>query len=131
MMNDMYQLKSQEYYKLLEAYINICNEALKQNKHNFPFNHMWKVIKDQCKNQEINIALIDDRPDPVGALRLSDDGVRVSPSKQEDEATKGCHIKLSHIQHVLNNKEEYIKDPARINWHWIETMIENYKSPQG
>lgn len=119
-----------DFSQLLSAYIHICNEALTKNKDNFPFNQLWQALKDKCQNRVVNIALIDDKPEPICSLSIAEAGVMICEA-QKNTHHQDCHIKLSHIKHVLENKEAYIKDPALIDWHWIETMLENYKSPQG
>ncbi len=116
--------------KIIESYIDICNEVLEKNKNNFPFNRMWEAIKNKCYNQNINIALINDQPEPICNLSISEDGVILSKIRTNN-THKDCHMKMSYIKHVLQNKDIYVSDPALIDWHWIETMIENYKSPQG
>jgi hypothetical protein len=128
--NDNHQINDFGNYQILEAYIQICNKALAYNKHKFPFNKIWEAISQKCQNQDINIALVDDYPTPVCRLSFSNKGVELSETNSHDNS-KRCHIKLSHIKNVLKNQEEYIQDPTKIDWHWIEMMIDNHKSSQG
>lgn len=113
----------QDYHALISEYVAICNEALERNKKNFPFQSIWKAIEGKYQNKEVNIALIEDNPKPSCQLTLSGQGIEVSMGESDTEKKNTCHMKLSHIRDVVDNKQKYIDNPARIDWHWIEELI--------
>ena len=64
----------EEYERIFERYLDVCNRALKKNKHKFPYTEIWKARwKDLTPNNILQCAVYDDRPKIVYTLQLTED----------------------------------------------------------
>jgi hypothetical protein len=110
---------------LLNAYVAICNQALQENKDMFPYKSIIEAFYQTIEGKKIALSLIDDEPKVIGCLSLEKDGVKLSPlDVDENQAVKinMCHLKMSYLKNVVLNPHEYIKNPAKIDWRWIENI---------
>jgi hypothetical protein len=110
---------------LLNAYVAICNQALQENKDIFPYKSMIEAIHHTIEGKKIALSLIDDEPKVIACLSLEKDGVKLLPlDTEENQFVKinMCHLKMSYLKNVIDNPQEYIKNPAKIDWRWIENI---------
>lgn len=109
-----------EYERIFEQYLDVCNQALKRNKNRFPFKEIWKArVKSLGKNSVLQCAVYDDRPKVVYSLKLTED-MEIKIIKKEVVAQEDVWpFKIGYLKHVIDNPEEYIEHPANLDWGWL------------
>ena len=110
----------EEYERIFERYLEICNQALEKNKDKFPYMEIWKA---RWKNSELgNImqcAVYDDRPKLIYTLELTEDMKIKVIKKTQVGPEDAWPFKYSYLKHVVDNPEDYIEQPANLDWGWL------------
>lgn len=108
---------------LINRYFQICNEALQANKDKAPFKHILQAAQTQNALKDVGIAVIEDHPTSQFIMHLNGDKIEV-------ETNESCHqcqckaqwrVPKSYLENVIRNPEEYIKNPAKIDWEWLQS----------
>ena len=64
----------EEYERVFERYLDICNEAIEKNKDKFPYMEIWKARwKNLGTDNILQCAVYDDRPKIIYTLQLTED----------------------------------------------------------
>src|ERR1700681_2998326 len=64
----------EEYERIFERYLDICNQAIVKNKDKFPYMEIWKAQwKNLGPGNTLQCAVYDDRPKIVYTLQLTED----------------------------------------------------------
>lgn len=115
---------------LFKKYIDICNMALDKNKDRFPFNHILHGLKNENDAQSIRVKIMNDREEPQFYLQLSEGKINydltscqnMCGSCNNDCPSKNSvwQVKESYLQDVTENPEEYIQNPAKLDWEWAK-----------
>lgn len=120
--------------ELFQQYLSVCNEALKKNKDKFPFKQiiaaatlqegvpMLHSDKVPHAKDEIEVCIVNDEPEPSFTIRLEHDQIvsECCCAKKGQECDKKWKIPKSYMLDVINNPDEYIDNPAKINWEWLQ-----------
>ena len=113
-----------EYERVFERYLDICNQAIEKNKDKFPYNEIWKARwKNLGANNILQCAVYDDRPKVVYSLQLSKD-MKIKILKKTDVSPEAVWpFKFSCLKHVIENPEDYIQHPANLDWGWLTDVF--------
>jgi len=110
----------EEYERIFERYLDICNQAIERNKDKFPYMEIWKA---RWKNAELgNImqcAVYDDRPKLIYTLELTEDMKIKIIKKTHVGPDDAWPFKYSYLKHVVDNPQDYIEHPANLDWGWL------------
>ena len=64
----------EQYERVFERYLEICNRAIEKNKEKFPYSEIWKARwKDMKPGDTLQCAVYDDRPKVLYTLQLTED----------------------------------------------------------
>lgn len=107
---------------LLKSYLEICNQALQENKDIFPYKSIFDAVQKKVDGKKIALSIIDDEPKMVCCLSLEKDKIKLLPLEL-DKSVNICHLKISYLKNVLSHPQEYITNPTKIDWRWIENII--------
>jgi len=110
----------EEYERIFERYLDVCNQAIEKNKDKFPFIEIWRARwKTLGKNNIFQCAVYDDRPKIIYTLELMED-MKIKIIKKAPVAMDDIWpFKYSYLKHVVENKQEYIDHPANLDWGWL------------
>ena len=110
-----------EHFDLLKHYINICNQALLQNKERFPFKQILGAAKDAEYEQPVEVVVSDTKPLETYVFRLKAGGVEVKPHALcgDCACVRSWNTDTSYLQNVIKNPKAYIENPAMLNWEWM------------
>jgi len=112
----------EEYDELFKSYLQVCNKAIEQNKDSFPYKQIWDAGSKFLDDSAINIAVYDDRPIISYSVRFNNG--EISANKNEISLDgKPWKVTYSYLKKVIDNPDEYIKHPARLDWQWIKSRI--------
>ncbi|MFA4995124.1 MAG: hypothetical protein WC521_07475 [Bdellovibrionales bacterium] len=110
----------EEYERIFERYLDVCNQALKKNKDRFPYKEIWAArVKTLGSDNTLQCAVYDDRPKIIYTLRLSEDMEIKIIKKEPVEQGDVWPLKYSYMKQVVDNPHEYIEHPANLDWGWL------------
>lgn len=107
--------------ELFQSYLEVCNQALEANKDRFPYKQMLEASEKLLGAREITVAVYDDQPKAVYDLALSEKHLSAKP--HESECQKAWRLNRSYLEEVVNHAEDYIKNPAKIDWAWLKSQM--------
>ncbi len=114
---------SEDMKALFEAYLEVCNQALDQHKEEFPYKYIWKAAESVQGESGISLSLYDDEPQEQYTVKLKDAHIDAAP--MEKCPKKGWRVNKSYLKKVTENPEEYIRNPAKLDWDWLKNRIED------
>ena len=114
----------EEYERVFERYLDICNQAIERNKDKFPFMEIWRARwKNLGDGNILHCAVYDDRPKIIYTLQLTED-MKIHILKKKHVAPKDAWpFKYSYLKHVVDNPQDYIDHPANLDWGWLSTVF--------
>ena len=106
---------------LFQNYIEVCNRALAANKDRFPFKQILEAAQGRAVSPLVDVCVIDDIAEPKFTLHI--ERRKIIAEKHGPAETCACEakwsIRKSYLEDVVNHPEEYIKNPALIDWDWM------------
>ena len=109
---------SSRYEQLLQQYIDICNRALSQNKHIFPYNHLSKAVDAAAP---VTVVLVDDVPKGLFELSIDNHTIQAKDISNMTPTTQVVRLNMSEIERIVENPNDHINDPTKIDWRWLRT----------
>jgi hypothetical protein len=114
----------EEYERVFERYLDICNQAIEKHKDKFPYSEIWKAKwKNLGPDHILQCAVYDDRPKIIYSLQLTEDMkikiLKKTPAGPEDV----WPFKYSYLKNVVDNPQDYIEHPANLDWGWLTSVF--------
>lgn len=108
--------------QLFSRYIDICNQAIQANKDRFPFKQILAAVKDEHSLSDIEVCIIDDKPNAEYTINLDSNKIKAEKYSSCPNCNCGTQWRItrSYLEDVIENAEEYIDNPAKINWEWMQ-----------
>lgn len=106
---------------LIWQYVAICNEALLENAHKFPFRQIMDASEKSASGRMVEARLIDNYDNNSFILTLKDRYIEVTPHS----ACRNCHvdyiwnIPTHYLEDVIRHPDQYISNPAKLDWDWL------------
>jgi hypothetical protein len=117
---------AQEYEKVFQQYLEICNRAIKQNRKKFPYTEIWGARfkkLDAEKEATLQAIVYDDRPKVAFTLKLTKDMKIKIVEKKPIPAAEEWPFTYQYLKRVVDNPKEYIENPAKLEWGWLKTVF--------
>ena len=113
-----------EYERVFERYLDICNQAIEKNKDRYPYNEIWTARwKNLGTHNILQCAVYDDRPKVIYSLQLTED-MKIKILKKTYASPEDIWpFKFSYLKHVVENQEDYIQNPANLDWGWLTSVF--------
>jgi hypothetical protein len=113
-----------EYEKIFQQYLDVCNRAIEQNKGKFPYTEIWgSRLKDLKEEIKIHAVVFDDRPKLSYMLRLTKE-MKIEIAETKDlPAEDAWPFTYQYLKRVVDNPDDYIANPARLEWGWLQTVF--------
>lgn len=112
----------QSLEQLFKSYLQVCNDALETNGNRFPFKQILGAAEAK-RHREVEVCIVDDQPDVSYVIHLEHQkilGESMScPSASCDCTKPKWNVTRSYLEDVINNPDEYIQNPAKIDWEWM------------
>ena len=86
----------------------------------FPYKHIWEAIEGAYKNSSVPIAIYDDEPKGCYSLQVKDQHIDLINEEEHPPTTCSKKLTTSYLKYVINHPEEYIADPAKLDWDWLK-----------
>jgi len=108
-------------YQLFQRYLDVCNRALDMNKDKFPFKQILLPVQLSQSSKTIEVSIIDDLPKDSYTLTVN--GHHLVGNIHGQCANCKCdgkwRIHKSYLEDVIRHPDEYIQNPAKIDWEWL------------
>ena len=116
-------MRSADYLALLKQYVDLCEEIVTSSEAQSPFHSVWKAYQKRLGAHEvpIDVMVYDDTPCVKATMKLIDGDI-VLPSELSD----GCaqwRVTASYLKKVLNDPDYYKKNPAQLDWSWLQEVV--------
>jgi len=114
----------EDYERIFERYLDVCNLALEKNKDRFPYKEIWKAqVKSLGQHNVLQCAVYDDKQKVIYTLRLTED-MKIEIIRKEPVARDDIWpFKYSYLKQVVDNPQKYIEHPANLDWGWLTTVF--------
>lgn len=113
---------------VFSLYLNICNRALASNKDRFPYKQILEALQSQTDNSNVEVEIIDDHPGVAHVISFRDNKIIPREPCQCVNPTckkKKWRVTRTYLESVTNNPDEYISNPAKMDWEWILDSADN------
>ncbi|MGE0754250.1 MAG: hypothetical protein AB7L92_03720 [Alphaproteobacteria bacterium] len=114
-----------EYEQLFSEYLKVCNQVLEKNKDRFPYKQLWDTTEKICSDQDIKMAIYDDRPKECLSLTIKGTQLQAKPCQDDGVCKYAWRMNYSYLKNVVDKPEEYIKHPAKLDWDWLKNRLGN------
>lgn len=116
--------EAQDYEKVFQRYLEICNLAIEKNKNKFPYTEIWGArLKQMEEEMKIQAIVYDDRPKVAYMLRLTRDMKIEIVEKKALPPEDEWPFTYQYLKRVVDNPQEYIENPAKLEWGWLKTVF--------
>lgn len=113
---------------LFEQYLAVCNQAIALNAERTPFKEIWAGVRRLGIDKSITVSVIDDKFTPQFSLSLNGDLIIVKNEKNMCRTDCPCtaqwRVRKSYLLDVIENPQIYIRNPAMIDWEWLQKLSE-------
>ncbi len=117
-------VEGDEYERVFEQYLAVCNRAIAQNKDKFPYLEIWQARRASLgDNHILQCAVYDDRPKVIYNLQLTKDLEIKVMSKEVMAAQDAWPLRMHYLRHVLANEADYVEHPAKLDWGWLTSVF--------
>lgn len=113
----------EEYERIFERYLDVCNQAIEKNKNKFPYTEIWGARwKHRGLSHILQCAVYDDRPKIVYTLQLTDDIQIKVIEKTRVTPGNAWPLQYCYLQRVVDNPGDYIEHPTKLDWGWLSVL---------
>lgn len=113
-----------EYERIFQQYLEICKQAIKKNKNQFPYTEIWgsRLIGMQ-DTMKIEAVIYDDRPKLAYVLQLTKDMEIQIVEKKMMGSESAWPFTYQYLKRVVDNPQAYIESPAKLEWGWLKNIL--------
>lgn len=113
--------ENSDYDKLFYQYIDVCNKAITKHKNTFPYKEIWGAgFRPFMKGYQHGFTIYDNRPKGVYSLGMTQDAKLKPELNVNHNPKKSWPLNYSYLKHVIDNAEEHIENPAKLDWSWLK-----------
>ncbi|MCT4654654.1 MAG: hypothetical protein N4A65_02470 [Cohaesibacter sp.] len=107
-----------DFEKLILSYIDVCNRSIEKNSDQSPYKEIFQAALAAMKDSDFSFLLRDDRPKASVSLRIEEQGI-ARQNESDKEPEDGWIFDYSYLKAVLDNPEDYVNEPERLDWSWL------------
>lgn len=105
---------------LVTHYFNICNTAITQHKDDLGFQIVLKLVNQIASGDTITLKVVDNAGETEENFSTRFvDGEFTPVDKGELDPDARFTLERRYLQEVLDNSDEYIESPLKLNWSWL------------
>jgi len=105
--------------------LNVMNASLDENRKKFPYEQILATAESFADDRKLGVAVYKDDPsEPFDyfTVRFHDGSLElVSHGKEDPEAA--WSVSQDYLDRVANNPDEYIANPAKLDWDWLKDRL--------
>jgi len=116
--------QEQDYEQVFQKYLEICNQAIEQNKNKFPYTEIWGARFNSLEKEAMLRAIIyDDRPKAAFMLRLTKDMKIEIAEKKPLPPEEEWPFTYQYLKRVVDNPKDYIDNPANLEGGGLKAAL--------
>jgi hypothetical protein len=105
---------------LVKYYFNICNTALVEHRDNPLFKAAVSLADKFAGGDNISLQVVNDAGESLGHFTTYFKDGQFGPTTEGvHEPDKAFIVKQAFLQEVVDNGDEYIKRPSKLDWSWL------------
>lgn len=105
---------------LVKHYFNICNTALLEHKDSLLFKAAMALMERFAAGDNISMKVISDSGKTLGYFTTYfKDGQFAPITEGVHEPDKALTVSDSFLQEVVENRDDYILHPQKLDWSWL------------
>lgn len=106
---------------MIRQYVAICNEALCNNAHRFPFRQILDAAEKSGFGRVVEARISDDPEKNSYVLSLKERRIQIEPHEECGECACDYlwNIPSAYLDDVIHHPDQYISNPARLDWDWL------------
>lgn len=106
--------------KLIHAYIDICNEALRRNRNRFPFKQILGAVQKLGNKTDVNLQVGEDGSCLCYKLMIGPERIELcSYGDGECKCERVWKVDEGYLELVIGYPKAFIENPAKLNWDWM------------
>lgn len=110
---------------LFLEYLNTMNRALAEHENETPYKQIIDASERVLGNKKLGVAIYKNDPDSPHDFYTVEftDGRIAFVSHGKDAPEYSWKTKESFMADVVENKDDYIQNPAKLNWDWLKNRL--------
>ncbi len=109
---------------LFTQYVNVVNKALAAHRDEFPMKQLSKAGEKLVGGKEIGAAVYKNDPDaPHDYFTVTMEGGRFQAEQGKGHPDIEWKVKQQHIENVVENPDEFIAHPLKLDLDWLSTRF--------
>lgn len=118
-------LESERENSLFYRYLDVCNKAMDKNQEIFPYKQLWDVVQKVIGKKIVSFTLYDDVPKEVYDVILKGTHIEVVNhfAVLKGKEPRGWRVNKAYLEKVVKNPQDYINNPARLDWDWLKDRL--------
>ena len=113
---------SVDYDLLFVSAISVWNRALDACRGRYPYDQILTACAGLLNGRFVRVELYEESPvEPVACFTLRFQKGFIEPVAVEAPgADVSWRVSRRYIEDVVNNQEEFIRDPEKLEWGWLK-----------
>lgn len=109
---------------LIKQYLNIANDALMKQKDDLALKGIVVLLERIFSRENITLEVVDETGESMGYFTTRFTNGQFAPVRPGiyDPETQFI-VKRSYLQQVVDNAEEYLNHPIKLDWDWLTGQI--------
>lgn len=117
--------------ELLNSYFSIAAECFATHKKTYPFSTILSAALPQALSKTIKIRIHDGENCDSFFLTSGFLSWQIDDTAPLEEVDYIWDVEQSFLQNTIENTEEYLCNPAKLDWGWLIPPMKNHKSRHG
>lgn len=107
---------------MMMRYVAVCNAAILKNAGRFPFKQILSAAERHDGGRKV-AACVKGRCEQPYILVLKNGAIEIVHGLYTDEYLDVCdtvwHVSRDYLDDVVSHADQYIDNPARLDWEWL------------
>ncbi len=112
--------QAERVHELFREFLEVCNQAMEVHKDEFPYKHIWEAAENLQSDKGMHVTVYDDEPKGDYQLKIHNKHIEVVDESGDAVEDPGWRINTSYLRQVVENPDEYIQEPTKLDWQWLK-----------
>ena len=113
---------------LLKTYLNIANDALSKQQEDPVLQGVVALLQRSFALDTLCVTVVDDQDEALGSFSTRFADGRFTPVESgARHPDKEFRVKASYLQAVVDNADDYMAHPTKLDWDWLSGQVKAEK----
>lgn len=113
--------QTETIHQLFLRYLEVCNRAMAAHGQEFPYKYIWEAAETRQALSGFRLAIYNDEPMEEYVVHLRDKHIEIDEANAQQPELP-WRLNKSYLRQVVENAEDYIEQPGKLNWDWLKQM---------